>query len=166
MGIDINHKHDRKARRTAPKSEDPYLRILVKLYKYLARRTGAKFNEIVLRRLFMSRKNRAPLSIARIARNLRKPGNENKIVVSLSPVTDDKRIFKVPKITVAALRVTDSARARILKAGGEGPRKAREAERHFGAPGVPHSHVKPFVRAKGRKFERARGRRASRGYKA
>ncbi|GMT26062.1 hypothetical protein PFISCL1PPCAC_17359, partial [Pristionchus fissidentatus] len=187
MGIDINHKHDRRARRTAPKSEDPYLRILVKLYKYLARRTGAKFNEIVLRRLFMSRKNRAPLSVARIARNLRKAGNENKIVVSLSPVTDDKRIFKLPKITVAAIRVTDSARARILKAGGEvitidqlatrapkgentlfiqGPRKAREAERHFGAPGVPHSHVKPFVRAKGRKFERARGRRASRGYKA
>jgi large subunit ribosomal protein L18e len=31
---------------------------------------------------------------------------------------------------------------------------------------VPHSHAKPFVRAKGRKFEKARGRRASRGYKA
>ena len=49
----------------------------------------------------------------------------------------------------------------------QGPRKAREAYRHFGkAPGVPHSNTKPFVRAKGRKFERARGRRASRGYKA
>ena len=33
------------------------------------------------------------------------------------------------------------------------------------APGVPHSHTKPFVRSKGRKFERARGRRASRGYR-
>ena len=32
--------------------------------------------------------------------------------------------------------------------------------------GVPHSHVKPYVRAKGRKFEKARGKRASRGYKA
>ena len=32
--------------------------------------------------------------------------------------------------------------------------------------GVPHSHVKPHVRAKGRKFEKARGKRASRGYKA
>ncbi|KAJ1360621.1 hypothetical protein KIN20_019647 [Parelaphostrongylus tenuis] len=30
MGIDINHKHDRKVRRTAPRSEDPYLRILAK----------------------------------------------------------------------------------------------------------------------------------------
>lgn len=68
-------------------------------------------------------------------------------------------IFKVPAVTVAALRFTSSARARILKAGGEcitldqlalrapkgentllvqGPRKAREAEKHFGpAPGVP-----------------------------
>lgn len=31
--------------------------------------------------------------------------------------------------------------------------------------GVPHSHVKPYVRSKGRKFERARGRRKSCGYK-
>ena len=44
----------------------------------------------------------------------------------------------------------------------QGPRKAREACRHFGAaPGVPHSNTKPYVRSKGRKFERARGRRRS-----
>jgi len=47
-----------------------------------------------------------------------------------------------------------------------GPRKARKAYRHFGAaPGVPHSKTAPLVRSKGRKFEQARGRRASRGYK-
>lgn len=79
-------------------------------------------------------------------------------------------------LKVAALRVTEGARARILKAGGEiitfdqlalraprgentlliqGPRKQRLAERRFGpAPGVPHSHTKPLVRSKGRKFER------------
>ncbi|CAD6195214.1 unnamed protein product [Caenorhabditis auriculariae] len=187
MGIDINHKHDRKARRTAPRSEDPYLRILSKLYTFLARRTGEKFNSIVLKRLNMSKRFRQPISIARIARNLSKEGNANKLVVTLSTVTDDARLYTVPKFTVAALHVTEGARARILKAGGEvitldqlalrapkgentlliqGPRKAREAERHFGpAPGVPHSHTKPYVRSKGRKFERARGRRASRGYK-
>lgn len=33
------------------------------------------------------------------------------------------------------------------------------------APGVPGSHAKPYVRSKGRKFERARGRRKSKGYK-
>ncbi|VDN44118.1 unnamed protein product [Gongylonema pulchrum] len=48
----------------------------------------------------------------------------------------------------------------------QGPRKHRLAEKHFGpAPGVPHSHARPLVRSKGRKFERARGRRKSRGYK-
>ena len=47
-----------------------------------------------------------------------------------------------------------------------GPKNAREAVKHFGAPGVPHSHAKPYVRSKGRKFEKARGRRKSRGYKA
>ena len=48
-----------------------------------------------------------------------------------------------------------------------GPKNNREAVKHFGpAPGVPHSSTKPYVRAKGRKFEKARGRRNSRGYKA
>ena len=47
-----------------------------------------------------------------------------------------------------------------------GPKSHREAVKHFGAPGVPGSHAKPYVRHKGRKFEKARGRRKSRGYKA
>jgi hypothetical protein len=35
--------------------------------------------------------------------------------------------------------------------------KDREAKKHFGpAPGVPGSHTKPYVRAKGRKFEKAK----------
>ena len=46
-----------------------------------------------------------------------------------------------------------------------GKRSARKACKYFGAPGVPNSKTRPLVRSKGRKFERARGRRASRGYK-
>merc|ERR1712173_225150 len=113
-------------------------------------------------------------------------GNAEKIVVCVGTITNDLRILEVPKMTVCALRVTEKARERILKAGGEimtfdqlalraptgdktllvqGPRKQREAVKHFGAAGRPNSHVKPLVRSKGRKFERARGRRASRGYK-
>ena len=99
-----------------------------------------------------------------------------------------KFIFRYQKflLQIAALHVTEKARERILKAGGEvmtldqlalkaptgqntvllqGRRTARKANRHFGAAGKPGSHVKPFVRSKGRKFECARGRRASRGYK-
>ena len=48
-----------------------------------------------------------------------------------------------------------------------GPKNSREAVKHFGpAPGVPGSHSKPYVASKGRKFERACGRRKSKGYKA
>merc|ERR1712019_145489 len=186
MAIDVRHKNDRKVRRTEPKSQDIYLRLLVKLYRFLARRSEAKFNRIILKRLFMSKINRPPLSISRLARNMKKAGNADKVAVVVGTITNDIRIFDIPKMTVCALRVTEKARERILKAGGEiitfdqlalraptgkntlllqGPRKARTAEKHFGAAGRPGSHVRPFVRSKGRKFERARGRRASRGYK-
>merc|ERR1712129_336780 len=173
MGVDIRHNKDRKVRRTAPKSDDIYLRLLVKLYRFLARRTDAKIN-------------RPPISIARLIRKMKGEDRADKIAVVVGTVTNDLRIFKIPKLKIAALHVTEKARERILKAGGEvmtldqlalksplgkntvllqGRRTARKANRHFGAAGKPGSHVKPLVHAKGRKFERARGRRQSRGYK-
>jgi hypothetical protein len=60
----------------------------------------------------------------------------------------------------------DNDSSNLLQVLLRGPKNAREAVRHFGkAPGVPHSHTKPYVRSKGRKFEKARGRRNSRGFK-
>ena len=189
MGIDLNHRFLKQAKRTDPVTEDPYIRLLVKVYKFLARRTDSPFNKVVLKRLIMARRFRQPLSISKIARQM--ASNEGKVAVVVGTVTDDVRMHETPKITLCALRVTETARARILKAGGEiitfdqlalraptgsktvllqGPRKSREAQKHFtggklGAPGTPGGGVKPFVRSKGRKFEKARGRRSSRGFK-
>ena len=68
-------------------------------------------------------------------------------------ITDDNRLLVVPKMSIAALRFTSTARARVEKAGGEcltmdqlalraptgantlllrGPKNAREAVKHFG----------------------------------
>ncbi|KAI9592387.1 ribosomal protein rpl18 [Syncephalis fuscata] len=186
MGIDLKKQHQTKGCRTAPRSENVYLLLLVKLYRFLARRTNSSFNRVVLKRLFMSRINRPPMSVSRVARHL--TGDKaDKTAVLVGTVTDDERMLEVPKMKVCALRFTQSARARIIKAGGEcitfdqlalraptgantvllrGRKNAREAVRHFGAAGVPGVMPStPYVRSKGRKFERARGRRASRGYK-
>merc|ERR1712193_265429 len=162
MGIDICHKKDRKVRRTRPKSDDIYLGLLVKLYKFLARRTDSKFNEIVMRRLFMSKTNRPPLSIARLIRQMK--NHEGKTAVIVGTVTDDNRIKAGGEILTfgqLALRAPTGKNTVLL----QGKRTARTANRYFGAPGVPNSTTRPLVRAKGRKFERALGRRSSRGYK-
>lgn len=175
----VGHK-----RREAPKSDNVYLKLLVKLYRFLARRTDAKFNEVVLRRLYLSKTNRPPMSISRLSRYMR--NKEDKIAVVVATITDDVRLLKLKPLKVCALRFTEGARARILAAGGEcitfdqlamrepkgsncvllrARKNAREAVKHFGTPGTPGSHAKPFVRSKGRKFERARGRRRSCGFK-
>jgi len=170
------------------RSENPYLKLLIKLYKFLSRRTEAKFNKVVLKRLNMTRRMKAVTSLSKIAKQMTaKVGKNVKTAVIVGPVTDDLRLLNVPKLSICALRFSESARSRIVKAGGEcitfdqlalrapngsgtvlirGPTKSRKVERHFGpAPGVPHSKTVPYVRAKGRKFEKARGRRKSRGYK-
>ncbi|GMF00215.1 unnamed protein product [Ambrosiozyma monospora] len=147
-------------------------------------RTDAPFNKVILKSLYLSKINRPPVSVSKITKALRQPGSEKKTIVVVGTVTDDVRLSKFPKATVAALRFTKTAKATIEKAGGEaitfdqlalraptgsntlivrGSRNAREAVRHFGMG--PHKHKAPKVQSKGRKFERARGRRNSRGFK-
>ena len=46
-------------------------------------------------------------------------GKEEKVAVLVGTITDDNRLLEVPKLTVCALRFTETARARILKAGGK-----------------------------------------------
>lgn len=137
----------------------------------------------------MSKINRPPVSVSRVVYLSKNQGGVSseasstpKTVVVVAPITDDNRVIDLPKLSIAALRFTKTARARILAAGGEcltldqlalraptgsntilirGPKNARESVKHFGHG--PHKNKKPFVRSKGRKFERARGRRKSRG---
>jgi ribosomal protein L18E len=111
----------------------------------------------------MSKINRPPVSISRIvataANKHTASTNEGKTIVVVGAITDDNRLHEVPKISVAALRFTATARARITAAGGEcltidqlaqrsptgsntvllrGPKNAREAVKHFGMG--PHKH--------------------------
>lgn len=83
--------------------------------------------------------------------------------VIVGNVLDDERLLDVPKLSICALKVSKSARARVLKAGGQiltfdqlalkcpkgektlllrGKKNVREAVKHFGAGGVPGSHAK------------------------
>lgn len=176
----LGHKNRKDAA-----SENVYVKLLIKLYRFLSRRTDSKFNKIVLKRLFMSRINRPSMGLARAVRYMK--NHPGKICVVVATVTDDIRLQVVPKMTICALRFSAGARARITKAGGEcltfdqlalrspegkntvllrGVLKARKAYRYFGpGAGTSNSHQRPYVRSKGRKFEKARGRRRSRGFK-
>lgn len=107
----------------------------------------------------MSRINRPPVSLSRVKSQITRGDQENKTVVVIGTITDDNRLLEVPKVTIAALRFTATARARVVAAGGEcltldqlalraptgsntlllrGPKNAREAVKHFGMG--PHKH--------------------------
>ena len=191
MGIDLVAGGRRVGHnvRRAPESKNVYLRLLIKLFSFIARRAESKFATVISKRLCMSRINNPPLSLSRLARYMK--DKDGKIAVIVGTVTNDARLLEIPSLKVCALRFTEDARARIVKAGGEcltfdqlalqsptgsntvllrGSKSSRESVRHFGhSTSVynPHTHdaVKPYVRSKGRKFESARGRRKSVGFK-
>ena len=193
MGIDlVSGGRIKLHKQRKLRAKNIYHRLLVKLYKFLARRTNSKFNKTVLKRLLNSRVNRAPVSLSRLVKYSKKQyiqdmeNNKQEVVFAVvGTVTEDTRILDLPALRVCALKFTEKARERILAAKGRcitfdqlavnrpqgesvilmrGTRD-REAKKHFGpAPGVPGSHAKPYVRFKGRKFEQARGKRRSRGF--
>ena len=91
------------------------------------------------------------MSLSRLSRYM-KGKDENQIAVVVGTVLNDERMLKTPKLTVCCLRISESARARIVKAGGKvltfdqlalqrptgsncvllrGRRTAREVYRHF-----------------------------------
>merc|ERR1711976_141790 len=157
MGIDLEKRGKKKKTiRKNPKTNNLYVRLLARLYGFLTKRTGSKFNSSVLHRLFTSRNN--------LPKDAKK-----KIIVVVGTVTNDNRMIHMPKVKICALRFTESARDRIVKAGGtcltfdqlalqsplgsdtiliRGPLKSRKVYKHF--------EGKPYIRGKGRKFERGK----------
>jgi large subunit ribosomal protein L18e len=184
MGVDMNHRIGRKTRRE-PAATDVHMKMLFNLYSYIARRSGSDFNKKVAHRLCLSNTNRRPYSVSRLALALEGKEAET-IAVVVGKIVNDERLLVVPKMTVCALKFSETARARIVAAEGrcitfdqlalerptgdkcillEGDRTKREACKHFGAaPGDDNSRTRPKIRAHGRKFEMARGRRKSRLY--
>merc|ERR1719263_1220006 len=117
MGIDlVKRGRIQNKNKKDTRSNNLYLHLLIRLFRFLSRRTDSGFSKTVLRRLISSRVNRPPISISKIAQLLK---GQDKIVVSVATVTDDNRLLDVPKMTIAALRFTESARARIVKACGK-----------------------------------------------
>lgn len=83
----------------------------------MARRTDSKFNKTVLKRLNQSRINRYPISLSRLIKHSKT--DEKRILATVTNVVDDKRVLQIPKLTVCALKFSESARKRILNAGGQ-----------------------------------------------
>merc|ERR1712166_1356342 len=170
MGIDlVKRGRFKNKNKKCTKSKNLYHHLLIKLFTFLTRRTDPGFCKTVLRRLIASRTMRPPVSLSRLVKHLGEKTDRTAVVVGC--VTDDERQYTLPKLNVFALRFTETARARIVAAGGScmeldqfamqnptgsktlllrGP-TMREVKRFWGAAGIPHSHVKPRSNKKEKK---------------
>ncbi|KAL7717283.1 60S ribosomal protein L18 [Entamoeba marina] len=151
MGIDLERHHIRKHVSKTARGSNAYMKLLVRLYGFLARRSNSKFAKTIHHRLCLSRVNRPIISTSKIAYFMKKHGND-EIAVCTNTVTLDTR-KPVPKMNVCALRFTKAAEAAIINAGGKclkfdelalkaptgrktvllrGKRNVRESVKHFG----------------------------------
>ena len=121
MGIDLKSGGRLKLHKNRKLlAKNIYHRLLVKLYKFLARRTSSPFNKTVLKRLLNSRVNRAPVSLSRIASYASKKTvqdmekNKQEVIFAvIGTVTDDARLIDCPKLRVCAMKFTEKAREKM-----------------------------------------------------
>ena len=115
------------------------------------------------------------MSISKLVKHADTEEKRSKILVLVGNVLDDERMLVVPKMRVCALKFSEDARKRILKAGGEvftfdqlakiepegkntillRGKRSREAIKHF--RGLRGDKAKPYIlnnnhRARERKF--------------
>lgn len=88
----------RKPGRKALVSKDPYLRLLVKTYKTLSRRTNSAFNRTVLKRLIMPRRFKVPISLSKLIKHMK--GREDTTAVIVGTVTGmyDIIVYSVTRV--------------------------------------------------------------------
>lgn len=192
MGVDLTGVQKKKrVIRHHTYSSNPYIKLLIKLYKFLAKRTNSSFNKLVYQRLLKSRNNRAPISLSRVAVVMKRRSaftakdKKAPIAVIVGDVLDDVRMSRMPALRVCAMRFSANARRSIVAAGGEcltfdqlamiaptgkntfllrGRKSGRESVKHFGAAGVPGGHAKPYNSNK-RESRAGRDRRHRRAFK-
>lgn len=79
MGVNILYSKEGKIGSKLPRTHDIYQRLLlVKLYSFLARQTKFTFNQVWLKRLYMSHTNQLTLSLFLMMRKMKLPGQEDK----------------------------------------------------------------------------------------
>ncbi|GCA63274.1 ribosomal protein L18e [Kipferlia bialata] len=177
MGIDlIAGGRNTKVSRTHPKSLNPYTNILSQAYGVVSRRSvDNKLAKRVQKHLTLSNTNRPCVTLSTLAKTVSTHAEEIPVVVAT--VTNDDRLVLCPKMTIAALKFSKTARTRIEKAGGRcmtldelleakptgagcillrGKRTHRVVVKQYGAAGLPGSHTKPKGDAKGARGQRGR----------
>ncbi|KAF7683507.1 60S ribosomal protein L18 [Astathelohania contejeani] len=172
MTIRIKNYKVLNSTRKVPKSRNPELLSLFKLYHKIAKNTGNTDIIKITRRLNMSRNNRHPVSLSAIIKNLE--GKDGKIPVVVAKVLDDERMLEIPAIQLVCLQCSNTARAKVLKFGGEvytldqlfkvsprldnleliqGDRTRRKVYKYFGAAGDKFSTTYPKAKNTGKNGE-------------
>ena len=83
------------------------MKLLVQLFRFLARRIDSPFPKTILKRLLLSRVNRPPMSIKQIIQYTK---GADKFATIVATVTNDETLLEVPKLKVCALKFTKEAK--------------------------------------------------------
>jgi large subunit ribosomal protein L18e len=117
MGIQSFKTNKKKSiERTVTRSKNIYLNLLIKIYRFLARKTKSNFNSVILKRLFSSRFHQSPISLSRLVRY---SDDKKKIIVVVGKVLNDERSVDISNLTICALNFSIAAKKRILENGGK-----------------------------------------------
>ena len=98
MGIDLKaggRRTGHKSSMKVVKTKNPYNRLLIKLYKFLSRRTESKFCATVLKRLHMSKVNQPPIGLHRLSKYMSKKEGKTAAIHTDITICMQQNVVKI-----------------------------------------------------------------------
>jgi large subunit ribosomal protein L18e len=117
MGQERIENPKKKVGKSSSKSSNLYLNMIIKIYRFLARRSYSNFNKTILKRLFMSRLHKASISLSRLNKIALK--NPEKTIIVVGKILNDERKILIQPMKICALSFSETAKKRILQSNGK-----------------------------------------------
>ncbi|AEA39067.1 60S ribosomal protein L18 (nucleomorph) [Cryptomonas paramecium] len=93
-----------------------YFDSVLKLYEFLSRKNVSKFSFLIFKLLKSPSSKKMSVSLSRLICIAKK--NTNKIIVVVGKILNDERMVTIPAIRICSLKITESAKKKVLEAGG------------------------------------------------
>merc|ERR1711936_173756 len=165
MGKDIGRTNLLQKNTAQYKGSNLYHKVAINTLNFVAENSKSPIVTKLRDAMNKSRRFRGAVSLKTVAKTaLAYP---DKLIVVAGSVCDDLRIHDMPKVNLCCLKYSASAERRITSSNGviltleealardplmkncifmRPSSTRREAQKHFGKPGVRGSHVKPYLR--------------------
>lgn len=104
------------SKRLSRSDKNIYFNSILRLYEFLSRKNVSKFNFLIFKLLRAPNSKKISISLSRLICIAKR--NTDKIIVVVGKILNDEKMTNMPVMHVCSLKITESAKKKVVGAGG------------------------------------------------